>query len=264
MLLPPAALIALIAVLALAPAAWACGPHAVGLYDFGRFHYREAEGRSQGIDVDLVEALAKRSGCALTTTVQSRVRIWDQIARGQLALTASGLATPERERWAEFWPYFKSRNYALMRRELAAQYAAPEAFLADKSRHALVVKSYRHGTAMDALIERLRAEGRVHEVGDFDIGLRLLLVGRADMLLAQPLTLARRSGPGLDGYTLVDWAPRDVNHGSLVVSRSLVGAADRERLRAALQSLLRDGSIEAIFARHVGPELARASSIAAP
>ncbi|MDP1357576.1 transporter substrate-binding domain-containing protein, partial [Klebsiella pneumoniae] len=74
-----------------------------------------AQGQGQGVDKDLVDALAQRSGCKLSTVVDSRARIWDQLARGTLEITTSGVATPERERIAEFWPYFRSRNRAVVR-----------------------------------------------------------------------------------------------------------------------------------------------------
>ena len=48
-----------------------------------------------------------------------------------LEITTSGVATPERERMAEFWPYFRSRNRAVVRAAQALQWASLADFLAD-------------------------------------------------------------------------------------------------------------------------------------
>lgn len=236
-------------------AADACGTYTVLLYEFGQLYYRDIQGQGQGVDKDLVDALAQRSGCQLLTAVDSRVRIWDQLARGALEITTSGIATPEREQLAEFWPYLRSRNRAVVRAAQAGQWTSLADFGADRSRRVAVVKGFRHGVSIDAFLDRMRAERRVDEVGSFDAAQRVLLAGRVDLIFAHPLNLPAPT-PGVPpAVTLLDWAPQDDILACLVVSRARVSAADRQRLRAALTSLLRDGSVDAIIARHVRPEL---------
>lgn len=240
----------------------ACGPFTVSLYDFGRLFYRDAQGRGQGVDKDLVDALAQRSGCKLSTVVDSRARIWDQLARGTLEITTSGVATPERERMAEFWPYFRSRNRAVVRAAQALQWASLADFLADRPRRVAVVKGFRHGQSIDAFLDQMRAEHRVDEVASFEAAYRVLIAGRVDLIFGHPFNM-----PGLEAgmaapVTLLDWAPQDEVQGCLVVSTSRVGVADRQRLQAALKSLLRDGSVDTILARHIRPELLTASRLA--
>ncbi|MBA4217716.1 MAG: transporter substrate-binding domain-containing protein [Proteobacteria bacterium] len=240
----------------------ACGPFTVSLYDFGRLFYRDAQGQGQGVDKDLVDALAQRSGCKLSTVVDSRARIWDQLARGTLEITTSGVATPERERIAEFWPYFRSRNRAVVRAAQAQQWASLADFLADRPRRVAVVKGFRHGQSIDAFLDQMRAEHRVDEVASFEAAYRVLIAGRVDLIFGHPFNM-----PGLEAgmaapVTLLDWAPQDEVQGCLVVSTSRVGVADRQRLQAALKSLLRDGSVDAILARHIRPELLTASRLA--
>lgn len=242
----------------------ACGPYTVAYYDFGLLHYRDGEGREAGIDKDVVDALAQRSGCRLLTTVESRARIWDQLNRGQLDITVSGVVTPERAQLAEFWPYFRSRNHALMSKALARQLPTPEAFLADGSRRVVVVRSFRHGQFFDAWLNRLRAQQRVEEVADFETALRVFRAGRVQLMLAHPLNLSRQDHAWLNETALLDWGPQDDVMASLVVSRSRVSDADRRLLRDALRGLLRDGVVDGIIARHAGDALARSLRLSGP
>lgn len=150
----------------LGAAAPACGPYSVAMYEFGALYYRNADQSFSGIDKDVIEALARRSGCILEQRLDSRVRIWDQLARGTLDITVSGVETAERLKLAEFYPYISTRNYVLLRKTLAPQFSGAEAFLAAREHRIAVVRGFRYGPQLDALIQQLREQGRVDEVAD--------------------------------------------------------------------------------------------------
>ncbi len=65
-----------------------------GLYVYSPFYEEVPERR--GLDLDMLQELERRSGCALRSVVESRLRIWDQMRRGVLQLTLSSVITPER------------------------------------------------------------------------------------------------------------------------------------------------------------------------
>lgn len=117
-----------------ATSAHACGPYSVGLYEYSALYYRDAQGRWTGIDKDVIDELARRSGCKLVARTESRVRIWAQIGAGQMDMTVSALMTPERELLVEFIPYIESRQYVVLRPALAGALTTPAAFLADSKR----------------------------------------------------------------------------------------------------------------------------------
>ncbi len=236
-----------------------CGPFTLAFYELGLLYHQDEAGGFSGIDKDVVQALQARSQCELRTLLESRVRIWDRMAAGSLDLSVSGIPTPERERFADFVPYFQTRNFALMRRELAQRLPTPEAFLADKARRAVVVKAFRHGPGFDSFIAQLREQGRLVEAADFDTVMRLFLARRADLMLALPTSWSPMlHKPSLmSQLSVLDWAPQDrVIHG-LIMSRARLPEAERQHLRQALESLVADGSIDAIFRRHVGERMAR-------
>ena len=73
-----------------------CRPVSLAFYELGLLYYRDAQRNANGIDVDLVRELSARSGCRFDTVLEWRVRIWSQLAAGELDASVSGIATPER------------------------------------------------------------------------------------------------------------------------------------------------------------------------
>lgn len=240
-------------------AAQTCGPHVAALYPYARFYYEDPEHGPSGMDKDMFEELARRSGCELRQVVESRVRIWDQMRRGVLQLTLSAFATPERREAAEFVFYAQGRYQALMRRDLAARVRSIAAFEADPTLKLLTVRAYAHGPQIDAWVQRMRAQGRLIETGDFKTALRMMRAGRADALLALPSGW-HATTPTLEEEN--DLVPVDVAPPG---ERNLIGLAlglsmpeaDRQRLRHALQAMLADGSVLEILRRHLGDKAAR-------
>lgn len=235
-----------------------CGSYRLAFYEHGVLYYQGADGRHTGIDLDVVNEISRRSGCRFDTVLESRVRIWDQLQRGALDLSTSGVATPERLAYAEFYPYIDTRNFVLMRRDDAKRLGTMERFEADRSRRVVVVKGFKHGASLDAWLDRLRQQQRVVEVGDVETVMRAFLAGRADAMLATPLTwaLLQQREAGARDIAMLDWAPMDRVTGGLIVSRSQVSEADKQRLRATIQSMRLDGALDTIFRRHVGEDLA--------
>jgi polar amino acid transport system substrate-binding protein len=237
-----------------------CGHYKLAFYEYGVLFYRDANGAHAGIDLDIVNELTRRTGCVFDTVLESRVRIWDQLAKNSLDLSVSGIPSPEREKYAEFMLYLQTRNFALLRRELAGRLNTLEAFLADNTRLVVVVKSFKHGAVFDEWLAKMRAQRRVTEVADFDAAVRVFKVGRADAILALPTSwplVLRREGLQ-DQLSVLDWAPQDRFGAGLVVSRQRVSEADRQRLRNALSAMQKDGTVEGIFKRHVGAAAAKA------
>jgi polar amino acid transport system substrate-binding protein len=236
-----------------------CGDIGLAFYELGALYYRGPDGRWTGIDKDVVDELARRTGCRFHTTLESRVRIWSQLASGKLDMSVSGIATPEREKFAQFIPYFTTRNYLLQPRSLPPEAATPEGFLAQASYKVAVVKAFKHGGDYDLWIDKLRAQGRVYEAADFRAVVQLLKIGRVQAILALPTSwvpLLQEEGLS-DKVRVLDWSPRNsVPHG-LILSRARIPEETVGRLAKAIQAMHDDGTLLAIFRRHIGAELAR-------
>lgn len=238
-------------------ASWACGPYSVGLYEFGALLYRAGSEDMRGIDKDLIDALARRSGCVLQTRVESRSRIWQQLGNGTLDITVSGIPTPEREHFAVFLPYLSTRNHTLIGRSLAASAGSPAQFLADPSLRVAAVRSFKYGPRIDGWLAQLRTQGRVDEVADFPTAFKVLMAGRVAMVFAHPMVIEPWRKQALSEHVLLDWAPEDTITAGLVLSRSRVTAADQLLLRRQLDGMLADGEFDQILRHHLGADMAR-------
>lgn len=235
-----------------------CRDIKLAFHQLGALYYRAPDGGWTGIDKDVVDELAKRTGCHFQSTLESRVRIWTMLAGGKLDMSVSGIATPEREIFARFIPYFATRNYALLDQNLPASATTAEGFLAASGYKVAVVKSYKHGPAYDLWLDKLRAQGRVYEAADFPAVVRLLKIGRVQAILALPvswLPIAQQEGLS-ESVRVLDWAPKDNVAYGLIVSRARIPAATAERMAKAIESMRNDGTLLTIFKRHIGDELA--------
>lgn len=238
-----------------------CGPYQVAFYETGLLYFKNAAGEYVGIDRDVVEEVARRTGCTLVRVMESRVRTWTALAGGTLDMTVSGIETPERQKFAYFIPYvLNNRNYLIVRKELAATTKTMDEFRSQKSLRLGVVKSFIHGATLDSWMEAPGREGRIDEVADLEVLARVFAAGRVDAFLSQPVVwgpLLKRNQ--LDGKVqMLDIAPRDNAVLGLVLSRQRVAAADVDKIRNAIETMRTDGTLESIFARYVDRPTARA------
>ncbi len=235
-----------------------CGELHVSFYELGALYYRDANGDWAGIDKDIIDELAKRLGCSFITNTDSRVRIWTNLALGKLDMTVSGISSPEREKLVHVVPYMTDRNFVMLRPDAAAHIDSLESFLATPEYKVAVIKSFKHGVIYDAWLDKLRAQGRVYETSDYSSLLRLFRLRRVDAVLALgvcwvPIVRQERM---VGQYRLMDWAPKDNFVAGLVLSRQRVQEASVAQFRRTIQNMRDDGTLKAIFERHVGPELA--------
>lgn len=242
-----------------------CGPHVAALYPYAPFFREAADGRQEGIDKDMFDELARRSGCELRLVVESRVRIWEQMKTGAAALTLSAVPTAERQTFAEFVPYAQGRYHLMLRPDVARRVKTLAAFEADRSLRLLAVKGYAHGPVLDGALQRLRAQGRVDEVADFPAVLRMASAGRAHAMLALPSAWSEVDAAfgQKRAWVALDVAPGERTIGALALSLQMP-AADRQRLRRALNAMLADGTVIAILRRHLGDAAARAAAYVEP
>jgi len=242
-------------------AAQACGPYTAALYPYARFYYEDPQTGPAGIDKEMFEELARRSGCQLRLVVESRIRIWDQMRRGRVQMTLSALTSPERREIAELVPYAQGRYQVLMRRELAARINSIAAFEADPRLKLLDVRGYVHGPTIDAWVARMRSQGRLVEAGDFKTAARMMRAGRADALLALPSGwgIAQAAFDDPDELVPVDVTPSERNAVALAIIHTMP-EADRQRLKRALQAMLAEGNVHEILKRHLGEKGAKAAA----
>lgn len=229
-------------------------PLSVGYYAIPPYYYRSAYGGAwQGIDQDVVDELARRTGCRFEPRFESRVRIWQQLQGGRLDMSMSGIPTPERERFARFVHYTTERNLVAVRRAAAGKINA-SSVLSDETLTVAITRSYRYGPPFDDWIARQAGAGRVFEAADEEAAFRLLVIGRADVAIvrdsAWPFLV--RTYPA-DALQRLDVGAPAIEIG-VVLSRSQIGDALHDKFRAAILAMKHDGSLQRIIQRHVPPD----------
>ncbi|MES2296234.1 MAG: ABC transporter substrate-binding protein [Pseudomonadota bacterium] len=227
------------------------GPITVGLYDSGVL-YDPASGR--GIDHEVIEELAQRSHCRLVTTVYPRVRIWTMLESGQLDMTVSGIASPERERYSRFITYMTTKNMVILDKKKALALKDWKGFMADPSMSIGVVRSFRYSDFYDAQLALLKAQGRVGEVADLAQVIAQFKKQRWGAVLSHPLFYPRyfSSAELEDQYAVLDWAPGEAPiKAGLVMGRHRFNEAEVAKWQALIVQMKNDGSLRKIFAKYL-------------
>lgn len=252
--------------ISLAPA-WAdagpvdCGqrPIRLAFFEFG-YQYYELDGQGKGIDKDLVDELARRTGCKFSTQVMPRARVWAELASGQLDMSVAGIQNPERDRFAWFAPYERAKNYAVLRLATAARVHKSADFAAQNQLQFGVVRGFKHGDALDQWLGSLRQAQRVQESARVNQLIEQLKLKHIDGLFAQPAVYRKllQDHRMEDEVVVQDWAPQDKGViGSLILAKSRFSRLEAARWQALVQTLHRDGTLARIFQRYLSAEEAR-------
>lgn len=234
-----------------------CGQLRSAFYEYGALYYKAGDGSWTGIDKDVVDEVARRMGCTIVPSTDSRVRIWAGLKGGNIDMSVSAVSTPERDKIGHVIPYLAERNYVLLHKDVGAR--SMDEFLADSQYKIGIIKSFRHGKAYDAWLDQLRARGRVYEAPDYEALLRLFKLKRVQAVMAissgwYPLV---RHAQMAGSYRIMDWAPaRDTVVGGLILSRQHVDDALAARFSQTIRAMREDGTLRRIFERHLDAELA--------
>lgn len=235
----------------------ACGKLVeVAFYDLGVLYHPRTHA---GFDRDVVEEVFKRLHCGYAPKFESRVRIWSQLSKDQLAMSVSGIANNERRVFADFVPYFWARNQLIYSSKGEAL-TTPEAFIANPEYRLGVVKSYRHGSGWDGWIEQLRAAGRVHEVADTQTLVNMLNNGRIKAFPALQAVSAdigeryQLNSPVAHTAWFLDQAK--IEH-ALILNKALIPASLKADIEKAVSQMRADGTMLKLLNKYFPEPVAR-------
>lgn len=232
-------------------------PVQVAFYDLGVLYNPKL---GTGLDKDVVDEVFHRLACTYAPEFQSRVRIWRQLATGQLDMSVSGIPSEERETFAEFVPYFYVRNQLIYLDE-TLDLSSPDRAFKQKSIRIGVVKSYKHGAGWDDWIDSMRMTGRVEEAPDTRTLLNQLKGGRIQAFPALPaviMDLGARYDIDAVAVRQTRWfkdQPKII-HG-LILSKQRMPAELRKAIRATVETMRSDGSLLKIYRKYFDEQTAR-------
>ena len=237
-----------------APAAEPCTLR-VGWEPYAPFTFADENGEVTGADIDLIEAIAEKLGCAVVPVELPWARIVREVEQGTLDVSTSTSRTPERDQWALFSkPYRETEIAIYVRRGETPRFALQE--LADIPEQQLrlgVIVDYYYG---EALAEAANDPGFVAWIDgapDYATNIRKLVSGRIDGFLVEDVAvmeaeLAREGmSAAVERYPLR--IPGEKLH--FMFSRETVEPEMVAKVDDVVAQMRADGRLDAIRAKYL-------------
>lgn len=225
--------------------------YTLALHDHGLLYSADTD---SGIDRDFAEELSHRSGCNVVISLMSRARIWQLIESGALDFSLSGIATPERLRYASFAWYFSNKYYLLVRKDSGIRQVAQ----VEKNRRFQLgaIRSFRYSDAANHLVDVLSARDQVTLAGGLDPLYAALLNNRIQGMIMEPFDYPALGAKNIRGQTnIVEFNDPATPHG-LIMSNKSLSPGEREKWRALVDDMRADGTVKRIFEKYFSTALA--------
>lgn len=230
-------------------------PYQVGVSPLGWAVF-EQDRKLRGYVPDVIRELEARSGCVLPLEMRPRARVLLEFSRGDLDILTSAQATPERDAVGQFLPIGASELDLVASERVPRGIGSLEQFVAQPGLSLGLVRGVVLNPRIDALVERLRGQGRLELAADFDNLATRLALGRFDAAIYPSAIHSKQAHDGLlpRGLRVVDLPESEPFPIGLYLHREKVTEADRQTLQRALRELVQEGRIEAIYRQYLGPE----------
>ncbi|MRW84447.1 transporter substrate-binding domain-containing protein [Pseudoduganella sp. FT26W] len=240
-----------------AAAAPACPPATVGVSDLGYSSYLDG-GVVRGSNVDVLEAIEKRSGCPLTVRWFPRSRLYAEFFNKQLDMTGASLRTAERDRYGTWLPYTYTRFELVLLNQHAGKFRSLAEFVEHSTARLNITRGIFYTPETQVQLDRLQKLGRLEYVNDYGVVFRKILAGRAEGTLA-PATIhllnQRQFGMlGKMRASMVTESPRAMV-GLYVANK--VPPEVLQRYADALRSIVADGTMQHLYEHYLGADITR-------
>lgn len=249
---------AVVAALAALPAAGACERQfTVGVAELGWGLYRE-RGELRGVVPELLAELARRSGCTFVMEVRPRARLVADYQAGVVDIITSSYRTPERESAGQFMPYAYTEMDMVLADTVPKAVDSAERLIAEPGLVLGSVRGNYGGEAVAEVLNRLTTAGRLELASDFENLTARLEAGRFSAGAYPAIIHSKFFKDGrLRGFRVVRFGRTQPDTIGLYVNHSRVTSADRERIAAALQSVVKAGGVRKIYRHYLTAEEVR-------
>ncbi|PKU25493.1 substrate-binding periplasmic protein [Telmatospirillum siberiense] len=225
----------------------------LGLHEHGLLYSAETD---SGIDKDLSDELIRRSGCAITTLVMPRARIWQLIESGAMDFSLSGIANAERNRFAAFAWYFSNKYYLLLRNDTDVRRIA-DFERGDRLRLG-VIRSFRFGENANRMVDRLQEERRVIYATGLAPLYETLLNNQIQGMIVEPFDYPVLQQDRIrEITTILEFDDPSIPHG-LIMSKKSVSDEEQKKWRKIVDEMRSDGTLYGILLKYLPKEIADA------
>ncbi len=235
------------------PADYGCDrPITLAYYEFGPLFHDGV-----GIDPDVVDELARRTGCRFETTVKPRAQIWQELQGGVLDMTTSGLRTDARNQFSYFIPYLGLKNVVIVARACGRRDQSFDDVVGNAKLKIGVVKGYIHGSYFDF---RLKAAGeRIVALPDQNAIYDALRTGAVQAIISPAFNYEYFFAKPEEraAFAMIDVSPAPSVSQNMVFSRRRFSDAEINAWTRVFEQMRLDGTVERICRRQVSPEMTR-------
>jgi polar amino acid transport system substrate-binding protein len=230
-------------------------PITFAVYEFG---YAYSESDKAGIDKDLALELAKRSGREFKIILMSRARIWKELESGDVMMTSSAIQTSSRDQFVYFVPIMSEKNYVITLKNSGFKNLSD--FNQKQSAIFGVIHGFHHGKLLDAFVDNLQKNNRVHEVVEIEQLYGMLGKGRIDAFFGQRIAgdYYLKKLHMQDEVLTTDWfsnePPVVLN---IALSKKAFFPDEFTMWQKIIKTMLDDGTLEKIYAKYMGAEYAK-------
>lgn len=209
------------------------------------------EGQPTGIDVDILAELSRRTGIEFDIQLMPFKRVIETLRDGRVDAAMAVLRSAERESFAIFTGVLHNSTYALF--VVQGSSLSFEGLESLRGRQIGKVRGFLMGEAFDA--EVAAGKIRLSETATAEQTLRMLLAGRVDAISGQ-VVVTRYIARELGLADRISALPRPLlpDRPSFLVLSRQAPVPDKEalaqRLKLALDTMHKDGSVQRIEARY--------------
>ncbi|SHN12798.1 amino acid ABC transporter substrate-binding protein, PAAT family [Duganella sacchari] len=224
----------------------------VGFSDLGYTSYRE-NGRISGIAVDVVNELARRSGCKFEFHWYPRQRLFVELQAGRIDMAMGAFRTPERDAYARHLPYAYLQYDLILRDASGQSYASLSDFVERGTGRLNITRGLVYDSAIETQLARLATAGRLELVNDFETVFGKLEMGRADGTVATAAIYAKYlQHPRLkDSVTVIPIAEAAPRFTGIYVSKKNISPEVRLRYASALKTMVADQYVAGLYGRYI-------------
>ncbi|MDX1625845.1 MAG: transporter substrate-binding domain-containing protein [Wenzhouxiangellaceae bacterium] len=226
----------------------------VGWDPWEPYHFHGAGVEVQGLDIDIVTAVADRADCTLEFEQGNWAALLDLLRAGELDLVLGATRLPQREEFAYFTePYRQDSFHLFVLADEEERYAGRslEDLLDDGFRLG-VTQGYYYGEELEALRDSSTYEDQILEAAVGELNFTRLLDYQIDGFLEDPFVAAaiKRRRRDADPVTMLE---TEVGSGpvAFMFSRNSVDESTVEAFDAALAELRASGEHERMLQRYL-------------
>lgn len=226
----------------------------MGWEPYALYTFADKDGNLTGIDIDLIEAVAKDVGCEITFRQLPWARMLLELENGVIDATSSTSRTSERDLFAYFSePYRQAEMAVIVRRGEAENHPLADLLsIPDAGFKLGVIAGYYYGPEFARLMKDPKFAARVDGAADYGTNIRKLLHGRIDGLLVDDVGVALGEAKALGVGEQIERHPVRVAGDDLhfMFSRKTIDPATFEAINAGLATMIADGRLDEIKARY--------------